>query len=134
MKRYHVIGLAILAGFVAGLAVPAHADILNMNGRYVCGNTGLSVTIATDPSPHTHGGRIGYNSFVNITDEAENLTYSGSIEFSNLNDGPYGLLYVSGGDYRQIFRNGPGSIRVYQDAIKGGQLKPIASTALYCSK
>lgn len=88
MKRITVISLSVLIGFVAGLAVPAHAEFkaADASGEYICGNTGLTVQIQISEKPELFAGHIAHKTLVSAQDEAGNVLFSGK-EYIDLNNG-----------------------------------------------
>lgn len=99
MKRYHVIGIALLAGLIVGCAVPAHAKekplaVASLDGAWICGNTGVSVNITTVHQGYVEGGEIIHDSYIGIIDEGQKIIFSGAVGVTGDSDPTkYGVSY-----------------------------------------
>ncbi|EKC8064594.1 hypothetical protein OQC17_004604 [Salmonella enterica] len=123
MKRYHVIGLAILAGFVAGLAVPAHADeVMYKSGSYQCGNTDMTAQIKIDKHTQLINGYITHKAIFSVVD-FNGKPYQSGFEFLDVS-GQWALTANS--KYYAVFS---GNTLVIGEYLKSNKTKEL----YYCT-
>ncbi|MCS5737325.1 hypothetical protein, partial [Herbiconiux daphne] len=127
-----------------GCAVPAHAaDMAKYDGKYICGNTGLSVVLAHSDQPQRVGKYIVREQMVNVVDEGQNLLFSDStfvadsVPDSDIQR--YGMNFLSDPSTAKglvIYPTAQNEITVYRTVLnKRGQIVAGSTQMdLICSK
>ncbi|WP_369462999.1 hypothetical protein [Citrobacter braakii] len=97
MKNYHVLLVTLTFGVMVGCAVPAKAA--NLDGLYTCGNTGLTVSIATAEKVDMFAGVPTNNSNMTISDETPAIQWQGNVNIANMATTTFYKLNTNGLEY-----------------------------------